>query len=91
MDLAEFFGGQQAMYYVYVLLSESHNTRYVGSARDLNTRINEHNEGRCRYTSGRRPWKLIYHEQFSSLSEARQREKFLKSGVGRKELDMLLK
>ena len=79
------------MFYIYVLLSESHNTRYVGCAKDINVRLQEHNEGRCRYTSGRRPWKLIHWEAFPNLVEARKRERFLKSGVGRKELDTLLK
>ena len=77
-------------HFIYILQSQSHKTRYVGSAVDISKRLQEHNDGRCRYTSGRRPWKLVHQERYDSLSEARKREKFLKSGVGRKELDNLL-
>jgi putative endonuclease len=78
------------MYKVYVLKSISHNSRYVGSTEDLENRIAEHNQGRCRYTKGRMPWLLVYSEEFSTLSEARKREVFLKSGKGREFLDRIL-
>ena len=77
-------------YFVYVLKSESYQTRYVGCAEDVSRRIEEHNAGRCRYTKGRRPWRLIHQEEFRTHSEARKREYFLKSGVGRQELDKIL-
>jgi len=79
------------MYKTYVLKSVSHNSRYVGSCEDLEKRINEHNAGKCRYTSGRKPWKLIYFGEYNTRSEAMKREKFLKSGQGRKFLDETLK
>lgn len=63
----------------------------MGSANDVENRIHEHNLGKCRYTSGRKPWRLIYKEQFPARGEAMKREKFLKSGQGRAYLDDLLK
>ena len=77
-------------YFIYALISERYKTRYVGSTADIANRLQEHNNGRCRYTKGRRPWRLIHQEEFITLSEARKRERFLKSGVGRKELDNIL-
>ncbi|MFA6411037.1 MAG: GIY-YIG nuclease family protein [Candidatus Buchananbacteria bacterium] len=77
------------MFYVYVLKSLFYNNRYVGSTNNVVKRIEEHNAGKCRYTSGRRPWKLLYQEQHDSRSNAMIREKFLKSGQGRKFLDHL--
>jgi putative endonuclease len=74
-------------YFVYVLKSETHGTRYVGSSDNVEKRLLEHNNGKCRYTSGRSPWKLIYKESFTTRAEAMKREKFLKSGQGRKWLD----
>ena len=79
------------MYYIYVIKSESHNNRYVGSTDNVPKRLGEHNTGRCRYTSGRMPWQLLYQEEFYTRSDAMQREKFLKSGQGRKFLDTQLK
>ena len=79
------------MYFVYVIQSLSHGTRYVGSTDNVTKRFNEHNIGKCRYTSGRKPWRLISQEKFNTRSEAMKREKFLKSGQGRKYLDEILK
>ena len=77
------------MFYVYVILSETHNSRYIGYTENLERRLKEHNSGGHKYTSGRRPWKLIHFESFPTKSEAMKRELFLKSGVGRKYLDTL--
>ena len=77
------------MFYIYVLKSNTHNTRYVGSCADIRYRLSEHNSGKVRYTKGRKPWTLIYSEVFNSRSEAVKREKYLKSGQGRKFLDKL--
>lgn len=75
------------MYYIYVLRSVIYNTRYVGSTKNIDKRLIEHNAGKVRYTKGRIPWKLIYYEKFHSNNEARRRELFLKSGQGRNFLD----
>ena len=77
------------MYFTYVLRSCEDNTRYVGSTENKEKRLLKHNSGRVRYTKGRRPWILIYFEEFNSRSDARKRELFLKSGQGRKYLDQL--
>ena len=66
------------MYYVYILLSESHQTRYIGSCKDIEIRLQEHNAGMSRYTSGRKPWKIIYTESFQTRTEAIKREKKLR-------------
>ena len=78
---------QVIMFYTYVLKSKKDNTRYVGSTDNKEKRLIEHNKGRVRYTKGRRPWMLIYFEEFSTRSEARKKEIFFKSGQGRKSLD----
>ena len=79
------------MYCVYVLISIRYGSRYIGSTNNLASRFKEHNKGRCKYTKTRMPWKLIYVENFETRSEAMKREKFLKSGQGRKFLDDILK
>jgi len=38
----------------------------------------EHNEGRTRYTSCKRPWDLFYMEEYNTKGEAIRRERFLK-------------
>jgi len=73
--------------FVYVLKSLTFGNRYVGVTNNLEKRLKEHNSGKCRYTKGRMPWKIIYTEKFSNLTLARRRENFLKCGQGRKWLD----
>jgi putative endonuclease len=75
---------------VYVLYSEKDCRTYVGSTSDTERRIKEHNNGKCYSTKNRRPLKLIYKENYNTLSEARKREKYLKSHSGRKILKQVI-
>jgi putative endonuclease len=71
------------MYIVYVLESGAYKRVYIGMTNDLERRIKEHNNGKTKSTRFYRPWKVLFIESFSTRSEARYREKYLKSGVGR--------
>lgn len=71
-------------YFVYYLKSDSAKKSYVGITADLNRRLSEHNSGKSSYTKRYMPWKMIYNEFCGSLENARIREKYLKSAVGRK-------
>jgi putative endonuclease len=75
------------MYWTYVLWSEKLRKRYVGSATNVDERLKEHNAARSKFTSGGVPWLVIHSESYETVSEARKRELFLKSGVGREWLD----
>ncbi|MBI2464976.1 GIY-YIG nuclease family protein [Candidatus Shapirobacteria bacterium] len=76
--------------YTYILQSEIDNSYYIGSTNNLSIRLVYHNNGRSKYTSRKRPWKLIYYEEFLTLSEARSREKQIKSWHSRKAVERLL-
>jgi len=73
----------KGIYYVYVLLSERDGNIYIGITNDLERRLKQHNRGGNLSTKYRTPLKLIQKEQYKNRIEARQREKFLKSGCGR--------
>ncbi len=77
------------MIFVYVIRSLMHKYRYVGITKDLEDRLLRHNSGRNKSTSPFTPFKLVYSETYGSYEEARKREKFFKSGAGRKFLDEL--
>ena len=68
-------------------LAYGEEAEYVGSTDNVNRRLAEHNSGRCRYMSGRMPWKLIHLESYGSRAAAMARETFLKSGQGRQWLN----
>ena len=71
---------------VYVLVSEIDNSWYIGYTRDLEKRLREHNAGRSITTSKKMPWRLIYYEVAFNKEDSIAREKYLKSGMGRRYL-----
>jgi putative endonuclease len=66
------------MHYVYILLSHKDGSYYKGYSENPIARLNQHNEGKSRYTSFKCPWKLIHMEMYSTKSEALKRERSLK-------------
>lgn len=79
------------MYYVYVLRSEKDNNMYVGYSKDLNVRIQQHNEGLVPSTKNRRPLHLIYYEVCLNQQDATHREKYLKTSWGKRYIKSRLK
>lgn len=74
------------MHYIYVLYSEKDKKLYIGSTPDLRKRFRKHQTGLVRSTKNRRPLNLIYYESYILRKDSLRREKYLKSGGGRKEL-----
>jgi len=72
------------MFYVYLLHSAKDNGFYIGFSTDLKRRLSEHTRGASFATKSRGPWKLIYYEAYTEREDAEGREKFLKSGAGRR-------
>ena len=79
------------MYYVYILHSDKDGLFYTGSTNDLKRRLSEHNDGRVGSTAKRRPLRLIYYEACLNEIDARAREKYLKSGMGKRYIRNRLK
>ena len=79
------------MWYVYLLLSKNSGKWYIGSTKNLQKRILRHNSGKNKSTKHGIPWKAIYCEISLSEKDARAREKYLKSGIGRRYLKSRLK
>lgn len=63
------------MYYLYILECAD-NTLYTWITTDINRRLEEHNSSKlwAKYTSIRRPVKLIYSAEFENRSEASKEE-----------------
>lgn len=72
------------MYYTYFLKRLKNNDIYVGSTSILpQLRLEQHNSGSNSYTKANRPFKLIYYEEYECLTDARKREIFYKTGLGK--------
>ena len=78
------------MYHVYILLNEVKTRTYTGVSDNVEARLQEHNKGRVKSSRLYRPYRVIYTEEFETLSEARQRERFYKSTTGRRRLKEIL-
>jgi len=77
------------MYWVYALRSRKDNNLYIGLSSNIDERLKYHNAGYAKSTKGRKPFDLIYKEKQPTLSKAREREKYLKSGAGREFLQTI--
>ena len=74
--------------FVYVLKSPSKKRRYVGIAINLERRLAEHRRGHSKGSQQlNRDFFVLLTEEFPDYKSAREREKWLKSGVGREWLD----
>jgi putative endonuclease len=79
------------VHYVYLLQSQRDRGLYTGYTQDLRRRFYEHNAGKVASTQSRRPLRLIYYEAYLFEADAKGRERFLKSGAGRRQLRKQLK
>lgn len=75
------------MHFVYLLQSQKDHGWYIGYSADVERRLVEHNSGKNVSTHLRRPFRLIYYEAHLHKMDALGREKFLKSGAGRRFLE----
>ena len=62
------------MFYVYIIHSLTINKFYVGYCQNLEQRMNDHLNGRSKFTKVAKDWILKYSEEFETRTEAIQRE-----------------
>lgn len=82
------------MYYVYLLENQNDKSWYIGYTSDLKKRVIQHNSGQGGKTTSRivkqrgeaLRWSLIYYEAYLNKKDVKGRERFLKSGSGRRYL-----
>ena len=74
----------EEIYTVYILYSNKYDKIYIGYTSNLIARFHSHNSlSKKGYTKKYRPWQVIHVETYSVKRAAMDREKYLKSGVGR--------
>jgi putative endonuclease len=76
--------------YVYILRSVNNGRYYIGCTEDLGRRLREHNDGKGSSTKAFRPWELAHSQYFNTLTQARQRESYLKAQKSRAVLTKLV-
>jgi putative endonuclease len=77
------------MYTIYILKCKD-NTLYTGITNDLEKRLKDHADGKgAKYTRSRAPFKLVYHEDSSTRSEATKREIAIKKLSREEKLELI--
>ena len=71
-------------YYTYILKSQKDEKLYIGSTSNLRERLKSHNQGEVDSTRSRRPDVLVYYEEGLIKEKAFKREKYFKTGFGRR-------
>ncbi len=74
------------LFYVYIIENSLNSGWYIGFSTDVERRLEEHNTkiGSSHTRKAKGDWKLIYLEGYIDKRDALGREKYLKSGSGRK-------
>lgn len=76
---------------VYILHSDKYAKHFTSVTTDLDQILLYHNEEGKDWTKDYRPWKLVSTRDFETKKEALKYEKWLRSVVGKKFIDSLLK
>ena len=77
-------------YYVYILLL-SNRQLYTGYTKNFVQRLDYHERGKVASTAKRRPLEIIHVERYLLESDARRRERFLKTTEGKRLLRQQLR
>ncbi len=78
-------------FYTYVLTSDKTGTFYTGATNNLERRLERHNSGNVYYTKNKLPVRLVYFEACLNKDDAYRRERYLKTGMGKRYLKNRLK
>jgi putative endonuclease len=78
-------GAEELVWSVYVL-QNVRGMHYVGMSEDVPRRLREHNAGAVKSAKSGRPRIVIFEERIGARHEARIRERYWKSGAGRRKI-----
>ena len=78
-------------FYTYVLTSQKDEKFYTGFTNDMRKRLRQHNDGLVLSTKYRVPLRLIYFEAGLDKDDAYRRERYFKTGMGKRFLKNRLK
>jgi putative endonuclease len=76
---------------VYILTNTRNTVLYTGVASDLVSRLIQHRDKiyPTSFTAKYKIWKLVFYENFNSIEEAIQREKYIKGKVRKFKIELI--
>ena len=76
-------------HFVYILRCAD-DSLYTGYTNDIDKRVDVHNKGKgAKYTRGRRPVRLVFYKEVSSMSEGLRLERTIKKFSKKKEEELV--
>ena len=78
------------MFQAYVIRSLSTRKYYIGSAADLQQRLEYHNTNKTKWTRGKGPWELVWSEAYETRSGAVRKEREIKAWKSRSYMEKML-
>lgn len=78
------------MYYLYILKSHDSGKYYIGETQNINSRIEQHKQKKSSFGKRNSDFELVYKKEFSSRSEAKRLESFLKRQKSHLFIDKLI-
>lgn len=83
LRMARLFIENIFMHYVYIIQSVNFPEKiYTGLSKNINHRLEGHNNGRSKHTSKFKPWRIIYYCAFNDKDKALDFERYLKTASG---------
>lgn len=77
------------MFFAYVLKNKQ-GRHYIGSCGNPELRLKQHNQNSVMSTKNKGPFRIVYKEEFNSITQARKRENELKSYKGNSKFRRLI-
>lgn len=79
-------------HFVYFAESSLNNKIYTGfTSKNPTQRVVEHNTGTNKFTRNNGPFTLVYYEEYLCKTDALNREKFYKTGLGKQIRNLIVK
>lgn len=78
------------MAYVYILQSIKNNSYYIGSTENIEKRFKQHNSGYVKSTKIKRPYKLVFYQEYESIDKARIIEMKIKKWKRKDYIDRII-
>jgi len=77
--------------FVYILRSLKNNNFYIGSTENLNQRFLQHNKGVIKATKYKRPYEIVFYQEFDNLLKAKSVEKTIKKWKRKDFIEKIIK
>ncbi|MBI2263314.1 GIY-YIG nuclease family protein [Candidatus Berkelbacteria bacterium] len=77
--------------YLYIIQSLKNGTYYVGSTLNYEERFKQHNWGQVKSTRNKRPYKLVFYQEFPDIDMARKAERRIKKWKRKDFIEKIIK